>query len=323
MRKKRKKEKDFITKYKSLLFFLLIFLAVGVVIGATTITDQNIDTPTLNVSNLTIMGEIVGNLNISGNVDITSGNLSLQDKITFRLGETIDNLIDGWIQITGGLNVTNNLEVNGSATFSGGNLSVNNSDLFVNVNLGKVGIGTSNPTYDLSVVRTIVDSDGGIEVIGTTTSNRASFHGSSSGAVIQATDNDWSTATFAKFDVGDNAWTFGSDKRWKEDITTIDNALYKITSIRGVHFNWKNIPGDSEGVGVIAQEVQPYMPRIISEDNEGYLGVAYSSLTPYLIEAIKEQQVQIEKLKSENDLLKDRLLQIEERLNSIELICKW
>jgi len=78
-------------------------------------------------------------------------NLTLGEKITFTLGEVIDNIINGWITITGGLNVTNNLEVNGSAVFYGGNLSVNTSDLFVNTDLGRVGIGTSTPNQALEV----------------------------------------------------------------------------------------------------------------------------------------------------------------------------
>ena len=49
------------------------------------------------------------------NIDIT-GNLTLGEKITFAFGEIIDNLVDGWIRITGNLNVTNNLSVDGNVT---------------------------------------------------------------------------------------------------------------------------------------------------------------------------------------------------------------
>jgi len=51
----------------------------------------------------------------SGNVNITSGNLTLTQKITFALGEIIDNLVDGWITITGNLNVTGNVTTGGDS----------------------------------------------------------------------------------------------------------------------------------------------------------------------------------------------------------------
>jgi hypothetical protein len=88
---------------------------------------------------------------VNGDLNITSGNLTLGNKITFRLGEIIDNLIDGWITITGGLNVTDNLEVAGTSTFSGGDLSVNTNDLYVDVSTQRVGINTASPSTTLDV----------------------------------------------------------------------------------------------------------------------------------------------------------------------------
>lgn len=52
----------------------------------------------------------------SGNVNITSGNLTLTDKITFRLGEIIDNLVDGWIRITAHLKVTGMIQTEMNTT---------------------------------------------------------------------------------------------------------------------------------------------------------------------------------------------------------------
>ena len=52
-------------------------------------------------------------VSISGNLNVT-GNITLGQKITFAFEETIDNIIDGWIRITGNLNVTENLNVDGN-----------------------------------------------------------------------------------------------------------------------------------------------------------------------------------------------------------------
>ena len=68
--------------------------------------------------------------------DIT--NLTLGEKITFTFGEIIDNIVNGWIKITGGLNVTENLTVGSSA-------------LFVDSSSGNVGIGTDSPDATLKV----------------------------------------------------------------------------------------------------------------------------------------------------------------------------
>ena len=83
-----------------------------------------------------------------------------------------------------------------------------------------------------------------------------------------------------------------SDERLKSNIKTIENALNKVSKLRGVSFD-KN--GES-GIGVIAQEVQEILPEVV-QDGE-YLSVAYGNIVGLLIEAIKEQQVQIENLKS-------------------------
>jgi len=90
----------------------------------------------------------------------STGNISLGSKITFGLGQVIDNLLNGWLTITGALNVGNNLIVGGNASFSGnlsvaGNLSVNGNKLFVDSTGGKVGIGTISPAHALHVIGNI------------------------------------------------------------------------------------------------------------------------------------------------------------------------
>ena len=50
--------------------------------------------------------------------------------------------------------------------------------------------------------------------------------------------------------------------------------------------------------GFIAQEIQEVIPEVVSEDKNGYLGVNYSGVVPYLVEAIKELKEEIKELKS-------------------------
>ena len=83
-----------------------------------------------------------------------------------------------------------------------------------------------------------------------------------------------------------------SDKRLKTNIKTLDGS--KVLKMRGVSFEKEG----KKGSGVIAQELEKVAPELVNNDNE-YKGVAYGNLTGYLIEAIKEQQKQIEDLQAQ------------------------
>ena len=88
-----------------------------------------------------------------------------------------------------------------------------------------------------------------------------------------------------------------SDARVKENIKTIDNALEKVLSLRGVSYNRIDIEDKSEKIGVIAQEVREVIPQVVHEQEDGTLGVAYGNLGGLFIEAFKAQQKEIEELK--------------------------
>jgi len=89
--------------------------------------------------------------------------------------------------------------------------------------------------------------------------------------------------------------TASSDGIQKKNIKTINNAMEKVKNLRGVSYNRKS--NDSEEIGVIAQEVEKILPSIV-RGKEGAKSVAYGNIVAVLIEAIKEQQVQIDDLKA-------------------------
>jgi hypothetical protein len=95
-----------------------------------------------------------------------------------------------------------------------------------------------------------------------------------------------------------------SDIRLKQDITPIENSLEKLSTISGVSYKWKSefneIHGynDKHDVGVIAQDVLNILPEAVRQNKTGYYSVRYERIIPLLIEAIKEQQKQIDELKS-------------------------
>lgn len=93
-----------------------------------------------------------------------------------------------------------------------------------------------------------------------------------------------------------------SDKRFKKNIVPIHGAIDKIKSITGVYFDWDGASfperhfNTDRQIGVIAQDVEKEIPEVVSKDENGYKYVSYDKLNAVLIQAIKEQQKQIDEL---------------------------
>ena len=98
--------------------------------------------------------------------------------------------------------------------------------------------------------------------------------------------------------------TEASDKRLKENVETINNALDKVKKLRGVEYNKIDRP-DIKEIGFIAQEVEEIVPEIVKTDAEGMKSVSYQRTVALLTEAMKEQQKEIDELKTiVNSLIK-------------------
>ena len=101
---------------------------------------------------------------------------------------------------------------------------------------------------------------------------------------------------------GDIVAYVSSDERLKNNVEIISNPIEKVQSLRGVTWEWNELASDaakqSPNVGVIAQEVEKVLPQLVHDRENGFKGVDYAKLTGLLIEAIKEQQKQIDELKS-------------------------
>ena len=139
---------------------------------------------------------------------------------------------------------------------------------------GNVGIGNTNPSYKLDVTGTSRFTD--------------DINGNLVGNV---------TGTL----------TSPSDLRLKENIKPIKNPIESLQKINGVTYNM--IDSKEKELGVIAQDVQKVLPEIVNviDEEKEYLGVDYTQLVPVLIEAVKEQQLQIEKQQQEIDELKTKI----------------
>ena len=100
---------------------------------------------------------------------------------------------------------------------------------------------------------------------------------------------------------GDIVAYYTSDKRLKDNIQPIQNALDKVNELGGYTFDWnEELQKARKGhdIGVIAQEVQSVLPEVVVERDNGYLGVDYQKLVPVLIEAIKELSAKVKELEN-------------------------
>jgi Chaperone of endosialidase len=84
-----------------------------------------------------------------------------------------------------------------------------------------------------------------------------------------------------------------SDINYKENINTVNDALSKVTELRGVRFDWKE--SGLPSYGVIAQELQEVLPELVHGNDPKT--VNYNGIIGVLIEAIKELKAEIEELK--------------------------
>ena len=98
---------------------------------------------------------------------------------------------------------------------------------------------------------------------------------------------------------GDVVAYASSDERLKNNISNISSPIEKIKQINGVNFEWSKEQSTYSGkdIGVIAQDIDKVLPEAVSEREDGYLAVKYEKIIPLLIEAIKDQQKEIEDLK--------------------------
>ena len=134
-------------------------------------------------------------------------------------------------------------------------------------------VNATNNTTGTSLFPLMVDAVGSTATIYTTASKL--FFNASSGQVTAVDFNSTSDATL------------------KTNIEVLNSSLEKLSQIDGVSFNWKE--NNRPAIGVIAQNVEKVFPELISEI-EGVKSVKYNGLIGVLIEAVKEQQNQIQEI---------------------------
>jgi len=185
--------------------------------------------------------------------------------------------------LTADLNIQGN-KITGSAVSldSSGDITLDADGADILLSDGGTEIGRfTNSSSDLVLQTAVSDKD-------------FILKGNDDGSTITALTVDMSAAGAATFN---NDVTAFSDVILKDDINTIDNALERVQGMRGVFFNRKDNKQERQ-TGVIAQEVEPFLPEVVREtkDEKKIKSVAYGNMVGVLIEAIKELNAKIEEL---------------------------
>ena len=217
--------------------------------------------------------EVVGGTCIFGELTTGSGNISIGSSSGYQLTTGSSNTFlgtgSGAYLTTGSSNLLLGVGA-GSAIITGSN----------NVIIGNFsGTGQIDPFGASSNNLVLSDGSGNIK-LKFNSSHNATFTGTINSGAITSTGNV----------------TAFSDERLKTEIQTLDGK--KVLEMRGVEF----IKDGVKGSGVIAQELEKVAPELVLDGE--YKSVAYGNITGYLIEAIKEQQSEINELK---DLVKQLL----------------
>ena len=185
--------------------------------------------------------------------------------------------------LTADLNIQGN-KITGSAVSldSSGDITLDADGADILLSDGGTEIGRfTNSSSDLVLQTAVSDKD-------------FILKGNDDGSTITALTVDMSAAGAATFN---NDVTAFSDVILKDNIDTIDNALDRVKGMRGVFFDRKDNKQQRQ-TGVIAQEVEPFLPEVVREtkDEKKIKSVAYGNMVGVLIEAIKELNAKIEEL---------------------------
>ena len=208
----------------------------------------------------------------------------------------------GRISSTGGLTPTLDLIAAGP-----GVSSVTNASLTIDV-YGRVtalSSGSAPVTY-------ITGTASQITVTGTTTPTISLPQSIATGSSVQFGSFGVGTAasgTTGEIRAADNITAYySSDKKFKENIEDIPNAIETVNGIGGKLFDWTDAYLEAHGgqddyfnqksdFGVIAQDVQSVFPRAVRTRPDGSLAVDYEKLVALAFAAIKELSDEIKELK--------------------------
>lgn len=255
--------------------------------GANVGSNVNITTSSLQIGNSTVNTQVnssvfstgTGNFSIAANV---GSNVKLTTVLLSIGNSTVNSLINStslgvgsgtFVANSSSIVITAPLTANGGTGTSGQLLASNGS--------------TGSPYWITGVNVNVADDT-------TTNGSRYLLFANQTSSVLSSA---YVSSTKLSFNpstgvLSSTTVTGSSDERLKTNIETIDTPLDIISQLRGVSFD--RIDSGQKDYGVIAQEIEKVLPDVVHNDASGYKTVSYTSIIGILIEAIKQQQEQID-----------------------------
>jgi hypothetical protein len=233
-------------------------------------------------------------INTSGNVAIGTANPTQQLQLTKNL------LLPGAPDNTAG-----NIFLGGDTTAGVNGLRLSDSNFVMG---GYIDVKTDVPTKGLSFR---VDTSNG----GTT---RMFIRADGNVGIATSNPTHLLTLLGGAYCDGTGAWVAGSDRAFKKEIEPLTRyGLDTVLKLQPVTYIHKEDKENRTQLGFIAQDVKPLVPEVV-EGREGSYGLAYDRLIPVLVNAIKEQQKQVEELKQTNEVLKQDNQELKARVEKLE-----
>jgi hypothetical protein len=162
---------------------------------------------------------------------------------------------------------------------------------------GDVGIGTATPDRDLHVrQRSTSSSSIGLQIEATSGNNWAFYVATSDNLGFRYND-----ALMSRINASDGAYVQLSDAAFKTDVVQVEGVLDAFLQLRPSSYQMVGDPDGGRSTGLIAQEVQPLFPEVVSEQ-EGQLGISYSEMGVVTIAAVLELNERYEQRLAEQNV---------------------
>lgn len=205
-----------------------------------------------------------------------------------------------------------------NTTFSGGTFTIDSASLLRVFGQGDLSVSSTGHPFQVGPT-----TGGNIGMDG----NEIMARSNGAFATLNLNINGGSVACGGSITAVGNIGAYYSDMRFKTKVGDIENPLDKVCSLTGFYYVENELArefgytNEEQQIALSAQEVQEVVPEavglapvdmkeedgvIVSKSGENYLTVDYAKLVPLLVEAIKEQQTQIDNLVKEVETLKGK-----------------